>query len=227
MLQGYGPVMQAFLGTLFTWGLTAAGAALVIFIKGTKRKLLDTSLGFAAGVMTAASYWSLLAPAIEMAVDSKIYGANGEYAFAPVAVGFTLGAVFVYGADLLITKLSVHSHNVMLALNSSTIRKEESKRNSRLSTIVDTTTIDFQDGSAHTTFRRRGRLKHTNEDDTIVDSQTYEDTSNIEEIQHGQWKRIMLLVIAITMHNIPEGLAVGVGFGAIGSSASATFESAR
>ncbi|KAK9694924.1 ZIP Zinc transporter [Popillia japonica] len=215
MLQGYGPVMQAFLGTLFTWGLTAAGAALVIFIKGTKRKLLDTSLGFAAGVMTAASYWSLLAPAIEMAEESKIYGANGEYAFAPVAIGFTLGAVFVYGADLLITKLSVHSHNVMLALNSSTIRKEESKRNSRLSTIVDTTTIDFQEGSAHTTFRRR------------VDSQTYEEASNIEEIQHGQWKRIMLLVIAITMHNIPEGLAVGVGFGAVGSSASATFESAR
>ncbi|GJQ77022.1 hypothetical protein Trydic_g15216 [Trypoxylus dichotomus] len=226
MLQGYGPVMQAFLGTLFTWGLTAAGAALVLFVKGSKRKLLDCSLGFAAGVMTAASYWSLLAPAIEMAEDSKLYGANGEYAFAPVGIGFILGAVFVYGADLLISKLSVHSHNVMLALNSSAIRREESKRNSRLSTIVDTTTIDFQDGNSHTTFRRRGRLKHTNEDDT-VDSQTYEDVSNIEEIQHGQWKRIMLLVIAITMHNIPEGLAVGVGFGAIGSSSSATFESAR
>ncbi|KRT85798.1 hypothetical protein AMK59_370, partial [Oryctes borbonicus] len=173
-----------------------------------------------------ASYWSLLAPAIEMAEDSKIYGANGEYAFAPIAIGFTLGAAFVYGADLLISKLSVHSHNVMLALNSSTIRREESKRNSRLSTIVDTTAIDFQDANSHTTFRRRGRLKHTNEDHT-VDSQTYEEVSNIEEIQHGQWKRIMLLVIAITMHNIPEGLAVGVGFGAIGSSSSATFESAR
>lgn len=58
-------------------------------------------------------------------------------------------------------------------------------------------------------------------------SQTYENVSNIEEIQHGQWKRIMLLVIAITVHNIPEGLAVGVGFGAIGRSSSATFESAR
>lgn len=61
----------------------------------------------------------------------------------------------------------------------------------------------------------------------LVNAQTYEDISNIEEIQHGQWKRIMLLVIAITVHNIPEGLAVGVGFGAIGSSSSATFESAR
>jgi zinc transporter ZupT len=61
----------------------------------------------------------------------------------------------------------------------------------------------------------------------IVHTQSYEDVSNIEEIQHGQWKRIILLVIAITVHNIPEGLAVGVGFGAIGSSTSATFESAR
>lgn len=61
----------------------------------------------------------------------------------------------------------------------------------------------------------------------IVRTQSFEDVSNIEEIQHGQWKRIILLVIAITVHNVPEGLAVGVGFGAIGSSTSATFESAR
>lgn len=61
----------------------------------------------------------------------------------------------------------------------------------------------------------------------VIPAQSYDDVSNIEEIQHGQWKRIMLLVIAITVHNIPEGLAVGVGFGAIGSSSSATFESAR
>lgn len=61
----------------------------------------------------------------------------------------------------------------------------------------------------------------------VITAQSYDDASNIEEIQHGQWKRIMLLVIAITVHNIPEGLAVGVGFGAIGSSSSATFESAR
>ncbi|CAH1957563.1 unnamed protein product [Acanthoscelides obtectus] len=114
MLPGYGPVMQAFLGTLFTWSLTAAGAALVIVIRGSQRKLLDASLGFAAGVMTAASFWSLLNPAIEMATESKIYGENGEYAFLPVAFGFFLGAIFVYGADKLITVLGIHSPNMML-----------------------------------------------------------------------------------------------------------------
>lgn len=64
--------------------------------------------------MTAASFWSLLAPAIEMAVDSKYYGLNGEYAFAPVSVGFLLGALFVYSTDLLITYLGLSSPNVML-----------------------------------------------------------------------------------------------------------------
>lgn len=67
--------------------------------------------------MTAASYWSLLAPAIELAEESKIYGENGEYAFAPVGLGFLLGALFVYGADVLITTLGVHSPNVMLGKN--------------------------------------------------------------------------------------------------------------
>lgn len=71
-------------------------------------------MGFAAGVMTAASFWSLLSPAIEQAVESKLYGANGEYAFVPVAFGFLLGALFVFGADKLITVLGLHSPNMML-----------------------------------------------------------------------------------------------------------------
>lgn len=75
---------------------------------------MDASLGFAAGVMTAASYWSLLSPAIEMAESSKYYGENGEYAFIPVGFGFLLGALFVYGADVLISVLGVHSPNMML-----------------------------------------------------------------------------------------------------------------
>lgn len=75
---------------------------------------MDTSLGFAAGVMTAASFWSLLSPAIEQATESKIYGENGEYAFIPVAFGFILGALFVYAADKLITVLGLHSPNMML-----------------------------------------------------------------------------------------------------------------
>jgi len=64
--------------------------------------------------MAAASYWSLLAPAIEMAEDSKLYGQNGEYSFLPVAVGFLLGALFVYGTDLLISSFGVHSPNLIL-----------------------------------------------------------------------------------------------------------------
>jgi len=83
-----------------------------------QRKLLDVSLGFAAGVMTAASYWSLLAPAIEMATESKMYGAEGEYAFVPVAVGFLIGAAFVYGTDVLISTLGIQSPNVLLAMQS-------------------------------------------------------------------------------------------------------------
>jgi zinc transporter ZupT len=79
-----------------------------------QRKLLDTSLGFAGGVMAAASYWSLLAPAIEMAEDSKLYGQNGEYAFVPVALGFLIGALFVYGTDFFISSLGVHSPNLVL-----------------------------------------------------------------------------------------------------------------
>lgn len=76
--------------------------------------MLDASLGFAAGVMVAASFWSLLSPAIELAASSKYYGENGEYAWAPVALGFLLGSLFVYGADVLITVLGVHSPNMML-----------------------------------------------------------------------------------------------------------------
>ncbi|CAH0546990.1 unnamed protein product [Brassicogethes aeneus] len=229
MIQGYGPVMQAFLGTLFTWGLTAAGAALVIVIRGSQRKLLDASLGFAAGVMTAASFWSLLSPAIEMAETSKLYG---DYAFAPVGLGFLLGALFVYGADILITVLGVHSPNMMLALHPSSNRKDRrdsARRDSHFSSPESTAIDGFTDIVGSVQRRRVGKhhkQSRANED-VVPLVQSYEDVSNIEEIQHGQWKRIILLVVAITVHNIPEGLAVGVGFGAIGSSGSATFESAR
>uniref|UniRef100_A0A8C0XR62 Zinc transporter ZIP11 n=1 Tax=Castor canadensis TaxID=51338 RepID=A0A8C0XR62_CASCN len=102
MLQGHSSVFQALLGTFFTWAMTAAGAALVFIFSSGQRRILDGSLGFAAGVMLAASYWSLLAPAVEMATSS---GGFGAFAFFPVAVGFTLGAAFVYLADLLMPHL--------------------------------------------------------------------------------------------------------------------------
>ncbi|NXD41767.1 S39AB protein, partial [Copsychus sechellarum] len=97
-----GPVLQAVLGTLLTWGLTAAGSALVFVFSSGQRRILDGSLGFAAGVMLAASYWSLLAPAIELAEQSGTFGA---FSFCPVAAGFVLGAAFVCGADLLLPVL--------------------------------------------------------------------------------------------------------------------------
>jgi zinc transporter ZupT len=97
-----------------------------------QRKLLDLSLGFAAGVMIAASYWSLLAPAIEMASKSKIYGVDGEYAFVPVGIGFLVGAAFVYGTDALISSLGIQSPNVLLAMQSVGMNKQRLAREAKI-----------------------------------------------------------------------------------------------
>ncbi|KAL0102535.1 hypothetical protein PUN28_018075 [Cardiocondyla obscurior] len=244
MLKDYSPITQALLGTLFTWALTAAGAALVIVIRGKQRKLLDVSLGFAAGVMVAASYWSLLAPAIEMATKSKIYGAEGEYAFVPVAVGFLVGAAFVYGTDVLISTLGIQSPNVLLAMQSvgtkqrrKIIAKLKSDEDldddydsyndvqisgGKMHARVESTAID---GFYEQNSRRRQITSINRSSESAEIGTVYEDPNN--EAKNNQWRRILLLVVAITVHNIPEGLAVGVGFAAIGSSASATFENAR
>ncbi|XP_043676328.1 zinc transporter ZIP11 isoform X5 [Vespula pensylvanica] len=192
--------------------------------------------------MVAASYWSLLAPAIEMATESKIYGAEGEYAFIPVGVGFLIGAAFVYGTDVLISSLGIQSPNVLLAMQS-VGTKQRGKVLAKLKSDEDLDDIDtFND------VQISGGMMYTHVDSTTIDgfyeqnarrrqvtnvhrpsesaeiSTVYEDPSN--EVKNNQWRRILLLVVAITVHNIPEGLAVGVGFGAIGSSASATFENA-
>jgi len=84
-----------------------------------QRKTLDASLGFSAGVMVAASFWSLLAPAIELAESSGYYGSDGRYAFVPVAIGFLLGAIFVYATDLIITYLGINSASMMIQLTQS------------------------------------------------------------------------------------------------------------
>ncbi len=94
------PVTQALLGTLFTWFLTALGAGLVFFFTQIRRRVLDGMLGFAAGVMIAAGYWSLLAPAIEMAEE------GGGPAWVPAAVGFLAGGLFIW----LIDRLRPHLH---------------------------------------------------------------------------------------------------------------------
>ncbi|MBN1303250.1 MAG: ZIP family metal transporter [Anaerolineales bacterium] len=138
------PVTQALVGTLFTWFLTALGAAMVFFFKNIERKVLDSMLGFAAGVMIAASFWSLLAPAIEMASET-----GSLPPWIPAVIGFLLGGVFLWSIDQILP----HLH------------------------------LGFE-------------------------------TSNAEGIK-TTWQRSILLVLAITLHNFPEGLAVGVAFGAV------------
>lgn len=137
------PILQALMATLFTWFLTALGAGAVFTFKSINRKVLNGMLGFAAGVMIAASFWSLLAPAIEMAEES------GIPPFLPAVIGFLAGGAFLY----LVDKLLPHLH-----------------------------------------------LGYSRE--------------QAEGIQTS-WHRSVLLVLAITLHNIPEGLAVGVAFGAL------------
>lgn len=148
-LKQFSPVEQALIGTLFTWAMTATGAAMVFFFKKINQNVLNGMLGFAAGVMIAASFWSLLAPGIDMAEEL------GQTAWLTAAIGFLGGGAFLY----LVDKLMPHLH---LGL----------------------------------------------------------DISQAEGIKTS-WQRSILLVLAITLHNIPEGMAVGVAFGAAaGGSAS-------
>jgi len=98
-LAGLSPVLQAFLATVFTWGMTAAGAALVFGTKNVPRKLLDSMLGFAAGVMIAASFWSLLAPAIELSEGGSLP------VWVPPIIGFLAGGVFLRLLDRVLPHL--------------------------------------------------------------------------------------------------------------------------
>ncbi|XP_067285800.1 zinc transporter ZIP11-like isoform X1 [Pseudorasbora parva] len=232
MLPGFSPVVQALMGTLFTWGLTAAGAALVFVFSGRQKRILDGSLGFAAGVMLAASYWSLLAPAIEMAEESGKYG---DFAFFPVAVGFSLGALFVYTADLMMPVLGVVTDpHTALALSTDGKLAKQKKKSSMAGLCEEEEEEEMsirigraglhsdkaENGEVYQ--RRRGpNTGHTEEQE--VSTKPQEPTSQ----SGSSWRRVVLLILAITIHNIPEGLAVGVGFGAIGKTPSATFESAR
>lgn len=222
MLEGYSPVTQALLGTLFTWGMTAAGAALVFVFSSRQKRILDGSLGFAAGVMLAASYWSLLAPAIDMAEDSGKYG---SFAFVPVAVGFTLGAAFVYFADLAMPLLGVGADpHISLALPpESKLAKEKTDEPSFQLLDSDEMTIRIDKMDNGDVYQRR-RVPHSaGSDGQETERKQHEGVAQAA----SSWRRIVLLILAITIHNIPEGLAVGVGFGAIGKTSSATFESAR
>ena len=142
-LESIDPILAALYASLFTWILTALGAALVFPFRGMNRTLLDGALGFTGGVMVAASFWSLLAPGIEMSPG------EGFVKVIPAAVGFGSGALFIFGLD----KVLPHLHLF----------------------------------------------------------------NKIEEAEglSSPWRRTTLLVLAITLHNIPEGLAVGVLFGGV------------
>tara|TARA_B100000575_G_scaffold70812_1_gene55093 strand:- start:254 stop:1069 length:816 start_codon:yes stop_codon:yes gene_type:complete len=135
------PIHGAFYATIFTWFMTALGASLVFFIKKLNRMVLDGLLGFTGGVMVAASFWSLLAPGIEMSPG------DGFLKVLPASIGFALGALFIF----LLDKILPHIH------------------------------INFKDSEGIKT----------------------------------PWHKTTLLVLAITLHNIPEGLAVGVLFGGV------------
>lgn len=189
--------------------------------------------------MLAATYWSLLAPAIEMAEQSSLYGSDGQFAFIPVAAGFFLGALFVYMTDLIISSCGIQSPNILLAMQAQPKRKSHSEpgsivRNSdTMDEYLENGTSIYSVSSPHdrNSFPRRRAASHT----TGVGGGSCEgggdepgagSASNSSECE-SRWRRILLLIIAITVHNVPEGLAVGVAFGAIGSAPSATFHNAR
>ncbi|XP_068615032.1 zinc transporter ZIP11-like [Brachionichthys hirsutus] len=171
--------------------------------------------------MLAASYWSLLAPAIDMAEDSGKYG---SFAFLPVAVGFTLGAAFVFFADLAMPLLGVGSDaQVALALPGEYKLPKDKAEEPSFQFVDEEMSIRIDKVENGDVYQRRKGPQSGNSDGQETGSKQQTEA----EMAGSSWRRILLLILAITIHNIPEGLAVGVGFGAVGKTSSATFESAR
>lgn len=224
MIRGFSAVTQTVLGTLFTWGLTGAGAALVFCFSTKQNKVLDGSLGFAAGVMIAASYWSLLKPAIEIATDSQEYGTNGEYVFLPVGFGFLLGALFVFLTDLYLPCTGNKMPKTPVIPNI----EPELKKNG-ISVVTEKRDLSpYHYGySIQSNYSIEGLYRRQRNGPSYHQSDSDDEESVLRSTLALRWRRILLLIIAITVHNIPEGLAVGVGFGAVNKTKSASFESAR
>lgn len=205
MLPDQHPVLQALLGTLFTWGMTAAGSALVFVVdvnnKQRSQKILDGMLGFAGGVMLAASYWSLLAPAIEIAEESGHYG---RWAFLPAAIGFALGALTLFGTEQVLPyleKVVGRPHDMGKKFD------------------------DYQDSKKYDISPVRGSFGDRGPD-PLAHYGLQSGGAGGGAAAVNSSRRVLLLVIAITLHNLPEGMAVGVGFGSVGSTESASFSNA-
>ncbi|KFO89156.1 Zinc transporter ZIP11 [Buceros rhinoceros silvestris] len=244
MIPGHGPVLQAVLGTFLTWGLTAAGSALVFVFSSGQRRILDGSLGFAAGVMLAASYWSLLAPAIDMAEES---GSFGAFAFFPVALGFALGAAFVYFADLLLPVLGFSGPpHAAFALSCDQRAVKEKYKHEPVHQLDYESELSIRIGRAglhpgkHPVIyqpqnkgengepyqRRKGAGPSL--PDSPLAFPTARDVSALWECRRSDGLGLLQgLTLLVFFLPVSEGLAVGVGFGAIGKSTSATFQSAR
>ena len=101
------PIIQALYAGLFTWILTAIGASLVFLFNSSNRKFLDAALGFTGGVMIAASFWSLLSPAIEAVEIQNELGKSNLPSFLPPAIGFFIGAIFMFFLDKTIPHLHI------------------------------------------------------------------------------------------------------------------------
>ncbi|NXJ83842.1 S39AB protein, partial [Trogon melanurus] len=203
----HGPVTQAVLGTFLTWGLTAAGSALVFVFSSGQRRILDGSLGFAAGVMLAASYWSLLAPAIDMAEES---GSFGAFAFFPVAVGFALGAAFVYFADLLLPALGFSGPpHAAFALSCEQRAVKEKYEHDPARQLDYESELSIRIGRAglHPGKHPNGEpyQRRRGAGTSLPDSPPAFPAARDAAPSAGSssWRRIMLMILAITIHNIP------------------------
>eukprot|EP00614_Pseudopedinella_elastica_P005664 CAMPEP_0172584932 /NCGR_PEP_ID=MMETSP1068-20121228/4461_1 /TAXON_ID=35684 /ORGANISM="Pseudopedinella elastica, Strain CCMP716" /LENGTH=272 /DNA_ID=CAMNT_0013379249 /DNA_START=99 /DNA_END=913 /DNA_ORIENTATION=- len=250
-------VYPALLGTLLTWGVTAAGSAMVFALPAEggprQKKTLDTLLGFAAGVMTAASYWSLLAPALEFAQAKDSVWRDSPA--LPVILGFSLGGGTMALTDVLLQRMGLGEDSNEIDL----IRGRKEKAD-------DDQPYVNRDGDGRGSSGPRGRRRHGGNggtDPSLRDTLSRRPGANLgsdspqlartaSDMEGGppgspvsgerkgtparppgaaggtargldgergdaeRWRRMFLLVIAITLHNLPEGLAVGVGFGSAG-----------
>lgn len=175
------------------------------------------SLGFSAGVMIAASFWSLLAPAIELAESSGHYGEDGKFAFVPVALGFLLGAIFVYGTDKVITYLGINSASMMIQLTQSNKDKadiaidecamEHGKSTMSVGSLNEHSMTIGMDSFADclNTQHSGGNTRKRRKKESHVDNAaTYENEAETDlQNRLTSWKRIILLITAVTIHNIP------------------------